>query len=110
MSYIISIVESVLILGTLLTSLNYKEDEYIYGKYELIDKGKIKFPLWIYVLSGVLSVIYIVNYVVAFSCLVTALVYNPLIAETCKGERTRIYLNIRIPFIKKFIELLNKKI
>lgn len=116
MSYIISIIVSVLILGTLLRNTNYKVRKRNspferWDKYEFEDKGRFKFPIWIYILSIISSLIFIWNYIYTVIFCIIWMVCRFSKNENSEGyslEEIKLYLNNKI--IDKVIKFLNKGI
>lgn len=116
MSYITSIVVSVLILGTLLISTNYKvrkrDDEFEeWYKHEFVDKGRVKFPIWIYLISIFSSLIFIWNYIYTLLFVIVWMFFRfkeYKWYESSSLEEVKVYLNNKI--INKIIEFLNKGI
>lgn len=116
MSYIISIVVSVVILGTLLISTNYKvrkrNDEYErWYKCEFVDKGRVKFPIWLYLISIFSSLIFIWNYIYTLLFVIVWMFFRFKEYEGNESgslEEVKVYLNNKI--INKIIEFLNKGI
>lgn len=116
MSYIISVIVSVLILGTLLRNTNYKvrerKDTYSYWKnYPFIDKGRYKFPIWVYLLSILSSLVFIWNYIYTIIFCVLWMMCRFGENEYSQGnnlKEVRFYLNNK--YIDKFIKFLNKGI
>lgn len=116
MSYIISIVVSVLILGTLLINTNYKvrkrNDEYErWYRCEFVDKGRVKFPIWLYLISIFSSLIFIWNYIYTLLFVGLWMFFRFKEYEGNESDRleeVKVYLNNKI--INKIIEFLNKGI
>lgn len=116
MSYIISIVVSVLILGTLLISTNYKarkrSNEYEkWYKCEFVDKGRVKFPIWLYLISALSSIVFIWNYIYTFSFVFVWMILRFKENKSNYGEslvEIKVYLNNKV--INKIIKFLNKGI
>lgn len=116
MSYIISVIVSVLILGTLLRCTNYKvrkrENKYKdWDLYKFVDKGRFKFPVYIYIISFLSSLIFIWNYVYTIVfCIIWMILrfYKYEYNEGTRLEETKFYLSNK--YIDKFIEFLNKGI
>lgn len=116
MSYIISVAVSVLILGTLLISTNYKvrkrnNEHEKWNKCEFVDKGRVKFPIWLYLISIFSSIIFIWNYIYTLLFVVLWMFFRFKEYEgneSDKLEEVKVYLNNKI--INKIIEFLNKGI
>lgn len=116
MSYIISVAVSVLILGTLLISTNYKvrKRNNTYEKWckcEIVDKGRVKFPIWLYLISIFSSLIFIWNYIYTLLLVVLWMFFRFTEYEENESdslEEVKVYLNNKI--INKIIEFLNKGI
>lgn len=116
MSYIISVIVSVLILGTLLRCTNYKVRErnstYGYWKdYPFVDKGRYKFPVWVYLLSIISSLIFIWNYIYTIVVCILWMVCRFDKNQYNNGDNlkeVRFYLSNKV--IDKFIKFLNKGI
>lgn len=116
MSYIISVIVSVLILGTLLRCTNYKVRErnsaYDYWEdYPFVDMGRYKFPVWVYILSIISSLVFIWNYIytVIFCIIWAACRFDGnKDREGYSLEEIKFYLNNK--YIDKCINFLNKGI
>lgn len=116
MGYIISVIVSVLIVGTLLRCTNYKVRKRnsifdYWDNYQFVDMGRYKFPVWVYILSVISSLIFIVNYIftIFFVCAWMVCRYGK--NEYNNGEsleEERFYLDSKI--INKLIQFLNKGI
>ena len=116
MGYIISVIVSVLILGTLLINTNYKErrreNEYErWSMYEFVDKGRFKFPIWLYLISIFSSLIFIWNYIYTLLFVILWMYFRFMEHEGNESsslKEVKVYLNNKI--INKIIEFLNKGI
>lgn len=116
MGYIISVIVSVLILGTLLRCTNYKvrirQDEYKrWDLYKFVDKGRFKFPVYIYLISLLSSLVFIWNYIYTVIFCIIWMIFRFHEHEDNDGstlEETKFYLSNKV--IDKFIKFLNKGI
>lgn len=116
MSYIISVIVSVLILGTLLRCTNYKirkrnSDYERWDDYQFEDKGRFKFPVWVYILSIISSLVFIWNYIyTVIFCIIWAVCRfdENKNREGDSLEEIKFYLNNK--YIDKCINFLNKEI
>lgn len=117
MGYFVTIVISVLILGTLLYFSNYKErkreyEDVSWRRYTFVDKGKFHFPIWCYIIAGVISLIPIGNIILTI-VLVTIYICHSFSRWKASWDghgmtETRLYLSC--PLINKILEFLNKKV
>lgn len=117
MLYFVTVMISVLILGTLFYFSNYRERKRVdiyshWNKYPFIDKGRFHFPVWCYLIAGLISTApYKLNLISCAAIILLYIIHSNVRYSDRDGYdlvETRLY--IKSPFLDVIIKFLNKRV